>query len=97
MQKLDEAVEAKLQEKEYEKEYGHPHHRGVLKGVVLSCLLAGTLMTICFLSVIVVRGCWGAGPWWGLHWQSDQTSPASMGACPGLRSRLRVSPRSAGP
>lgn len=57
MQKLAERVEAKLQEKEYEKEHSHPHHRGVPKGVVLFCLLALTLMAICFLSMMVVRGC----------------------------------------
>ncbi len=56
MQKLDETVQAKLQEKEYEKDHGHPLYHGALKGVILSCLLALALMTLCFLSVMLVRG-----------------------------------------
>lgn len=56
MQKLDETVQAKLQEKEYEKKYGHPHYHGALKAIFLSCLPALVLMTLCFLSVVLLRG-----------------------------------------
>lgn len=62
MQKLDESVEAKLREKEYEKGHGHRCDYGVTKEIVLSCLLGLTLMIICFLSVMMIRSCWGAGP-----------------------------------
>lgn len=61
MQKLDEAVVAKLLEKEHEKQYG-PRRYGVAREVGISCLLTIALMTLCFLSAIVLRAYWGTIP-----------------------------------
>lgn len=61
MQKLDESAEAKLLEKEYEREHSHRDF-GLAQEVVISCLLAIALMVFCFLSVIGMRACWDMGP-----------------------------------
>jgi hypothetical protein len=61
MQKLDESAEAKLLEKEDEREHGHRDF-GLAREVVMSCLLAIALMISCFVSVIVMRACWEVRP-----------------------------------
>ena len=60
MQKLDESAQAKLLEREHEKEHSHRDF-GIAREVVISCVLAIVLMALCFLTLILMRACWGMG------------------------------------
>jgi hypothetical protein len=62
VQKLDESIEARLLEKEYEREHGDRRVFARGQEVAVSCLLAIALTAFCFLSVFVIRACWSTGP-----------------------------------